>query len=280
MKQKITYLIFITIALVVGITSCTERIDIELEEDYIKLAVEGYITPETGNSYIRLTETSGYFSNKPAPSVSNAIVNVNNGIESYTLQEDAVESGSYIFPEEFIGETETNYKMTIELSEEIGGQANYEATTYMPRRFDDIDSITVVFDPYFEFWMVNIYALEPLGKDFYMFNGLLNDILITDTISQVTISDDELIDGNYLNGVTVMGFSEEDFKPGDKFTLILSTITEDYYNYIIELQTEISMNIPIFSGPPANVRSNIDNGAVGYFAAYPSSYASTIVKSR
>lgn len=278
MKQKITYLIFITIALVVGITSCTERIDIELEEDYIKLAVEGYITPNNGNRYIRLTETSGYFSNKPAPSVSNAIVDVDNGTESYTLQEDAVESGTYIFPEEFVGEPETNYQLTIELSEEIGGQTNYKAATYMPRRFDDIDSITVEFNSNFKFWMVNIYAWEPPGKDFYMFNGLLNDILITDTISQVTISDDELIDGNYLNGITVLGFSEEDIKPGDKFTLILSTITEDYYNYIIELQTEISLNIPIFSGPPANVRSNVDNGAVGYFAAYPSSYSSTIVK--
>ena len=279
MKQKITYLIFITIALVVGITSCTERIDIELEEDYIKLAVEGYITPETGNRYIRLTETSGYFSNTAAPAVSNAIVHVDNGIESYTLQEDAVESGTYIFPEEFIGEPETNYQLSIELSEEIGGQTSYKAATYMPRRFDDIDSITVEFDPYFEFWMVNIYAMEPPGKDFYMFNGLVNDILITDTISLVTITDDELIDGNYLNGVTVMGFYEEELKPGDKFTLILSTITEDYYNYIIDLQTEISMNIPIFSGPPANVSTNVDNGAVGYFAAYPSTYSSTIVKS-
>ena len=240
MKQKITNLIFITIALVVGITSCTERIDIELEEDFIKLAVEGYITPETESRYIRLTETSGYFSNKPAPSVSNATVNVDNGTESYTLQEDAVKSGTYIFPEEFVGEPETNYQLTIELSEEIGGQTNYKAAAYMPRRFDDIDSITVEFNPNFKFWMVNIYAMEPPGKDFYMFNGLLNDILITDTISQVTVSNDELIDGNYLNGVTVMGFSEEDIKPGDKFTLILSTITEDYYNYIIELQTEIS----------------------------------------
>lgn len=279
MKQKITYLILITIAGVLSVTSCTERIDIELEEDYIKLAIEGYITPETGNRYIRLTETSGYFSNKPAPSVSNAIVNVDNGVESYTLQEDAVESGTYIFPEEFIGETETNYQLTIELSEEIGGQTSYKAATYMPRRFDDIDSITVEFNPNFKFWMVNIYAWEPPGKDFYMFNGLLNDILITDTISQVTISDDELIDGNYLNGVTVMGFSEEDLKPGDKFTLILSTITVDYYNYIIEVQTELMPNVPIFSGPPANVSTNVDNGAVGYFTAYPSSYSSTIVKS-
>ena len=75
-----------------------------------------------------------------------------------------------------------------------------------------------------------------------------------------------------------MGFSEDDLRPGDKFTLVLSNISEEYYNYVIEVQTEISLSIPIFSGPPANVSSNVNNGAVGYFAAYPSVYTSTIVK--
>ncbi len=82
-----------------------------------------------------------------------------------------------------------------------------------------------------------------------------------------------------MNGIVVMGFAEDELKPGDKFTLVLSNISEDYFNYIIELQTEISLSVPIFSGPPANVSTNFNNGAVGYFAAYPSVYTSTIVKS-
>ena len=280
MKQKITYLILITIALVVGITSCTERIDIELEEDYIKLAVEGYITPDSENRYIRLTETSGYFSNKPAPSVSNAIVHVDNGIDSYTLQEDAVASGTYLFPEGFIGEQELNYHLTIELSEEIGGYSNYQAAAYMPEITDDIDSIVVEFYEPFEIWLVKLYATDAPGKNFYMFNGMRNDTLITDTISEVNVSNDELFDGNYIYGVTVMGFEKDELKPGDKFTLVLSNITEEYFNYILEVHSELMSNVPIFSGPPANVSTNVDNGAVGYFAAYTSAYSSTIVKSQ
>jgi len=33
-----------------------------------------------------------------------------------------------------------------------------------------------------------------------------------------------------------------------------------------------------FSGPPANPKSNIDNGAMGYFHAYSSSFIKAVVK--
>lgn len=259
--------------------SCTETIDIELEEGYIRLAVEGYLAPNDNKNYVRITESSGYFSNMPAPSVSNAIVTVSDGSESYTLQEDANQPGNYLFPEEFIAYREQNYEININLEEEVGGYSDYSASAYMPRLTDKIDSVSIEYNTDFEYWMVLLYAWEPAGPDYYLFNALRNDTLITDTISDVSIGNDELIDGNYMNGIVVMGFAEDELKPGDKFTLVLSNISEDYFNYIIELQTEISLSVPIFSGPPANVSTNFNNGAVGYFAAYPSVYTNTIVKS-
>ena len=279
MRNAFTYIIIIALAVVVGLQSCSERIDIELEEGYVKLAVEGYLAPNDGKNYISLTESSGYFSNMPAPTVSNAVVEVKDGADTYTLQEDAEQPGMYMFPDEFTAEREQSYELNINLAEEVGGFLNYSASTYMPRLTDQIDSVSVEFNTDFEYWMVKIYAWEPAGPDYYMFNALRNDTLITDTINEISIGNDELIDGNYMNGVIVMGFGKKSLKPGDKFTLVLSNISEDYYNYIIELQTEISYSVPIFSGPPANVSSNINNGAVGYFAAYPSVYTSTIVRS-
>lgn len=279
MKRKITYLILFASVLLTSLQSCTERINIDLEEGYIKLAVEGYLAPNDGKNYVRLTESSGYFSNIPAPTVSNAVIEVNDGKDTYTLQEDAEQPGNYLFPDEFIAVRERTYEMNISLAEEVGGYIDYKASTYMPRLTDQIDSVSVEFNTDFEYWMVLLYAWEPPGPDFYMFNALRNDTLITDTISEMSIGNDELIDGNYMNGIIVMGFGKNSLKPGDKFTLALSNISEDYYNYIIELQTEISFSVPIFSGPPANVSSNINNGAVGYFAAFPSVYTSTIVRS-
>jgi hypothetical protein len=279
MSRKLRYVIIVTLVLITGIHSCTEPIDIELKEGYVRLAVEGYLAPNDNKNYVMLSESSGYFSNMPAPMVSNAIVEVTDGSTTYTLQEDAEQPGNYLFPNEFVAIREKTYDMTINLAEEIGGYANYNASAYMPRLTDKIDSVTVEFNTDFEYWMVLLYAWEPAGPDYYMFNALRNDTLITDTISEISIGNDELIDGNYMNGIIVMGFGKNSLKPGDKFTLVLSNISEDYYEYIIQLQTEISLSVPIFSGPPANVKTNVSNGAVGYFAAFPSVYTSTIVRS-
>ncbi len=50
----------------------------------------------------------------------------------------------------------------------------------------------------------------------------------------------------------------------------------DFYNYIIALQTETHISVPLFSGPPANLPGNISNGALGFFRAYSNSYGYTI----
>jgi hypothetical protein len=56
----------------------------------------------------------------------------------------------------------------------------------------------------------------------------------------------------------------------------MSGITQDYYNFIIQLQDQTSQyRNPLFSGPPANVVTNIE-GASGFFAAYSRTRSSTI----
>ena len=55
---------------------------------------------------------------------------------------------------------------------------------------------------------------------------------------------------------------------GDTVTLELDCIDRAYYDFISSSQLEIAPNYPLFSGPPANVSSNIDNGAYGTFTAY------------
>jgi len=63
---------------------------------------------------------------------------------------------------------------------------------------------------------------------------------------------------------------------GDTITFEINGITEDYYNYIVEAQSQVFPQTPLFSGPPANIRTNIDNGAIGFFAVYSVKFSSTI----
>jgi hypothetical protein len=110
-----------------------------------------------------------------------------------------------------------------------------------------------------------------------MFNVMRNDTLVTDSISKVFVTDDRLVDDMYIMGAWVTFVPEYEFKPGDTVTLITSSITKEYYDFIIELQTEIGYKDPLFSGPPANVSTNLTNGAVGYFSAYPSAYTHYVI---
>lgn len=273
--------IFLGILLVtMALNSCTERIDIDLDSERVRLVVEGNISNITGQQYIRLTETANYFSNSFPKPVKNASVKVSDEVQVYILQESETAEGSYLFPDDFVGQEGETYNLFISLEKEIGGYKDFTAQTTMPNKTDDIDSISVEWRTRFEGWVVRLYAKDPPSEDYYMFNGIRDGQWITDTISEVNISDDRLFNGNNTNGAIVLFFNENQLNPGDEFTLVLSNITKGYASFISELQTEIQPNQPLFSGPPANVSSNISNGAAGWFTAFPSSFTSSIVKEK
>ena len=55
------------------ISACTERIDIELDDTYTRLVVDGQLSDDsTITQSILLTESTSYFYNQPPPPVSNA----------------------------------------------------------------------------------------------------------------------------------------------------------------------------------------------------------------
>ena len=270
-------LLIVTTITISLLNSCTEKIDINLGTTYTRLAVSGNITPQQGEQYVRLTKTADYFSNQPPPVVNGATVTVDDGNYKVQFTEDPNNLGYYHAPEDYVGISGTTYNLSIKLTDEINGFTYYEATEKMPLLADNIDSIVVEYNHNFEGWMIRLYAWEPPTTDFYMFNGMRNGKIITDSVSRVNISNDRLYNGNYTAGAVVLLLNEDELQPGDTFTLILSNITEEYANFMLELQDEIRPNDPMFSGPPANVSSNINNDAIGYFAVFSSAFTSTIV---
>jgi hypothetical protein len=274
LKNKVSYLVLI-FASIIALHSCTERIDIQTDEEFQKLSVEGYLAPE--RQFIRLTETSGYFSQQAPVPVSEAIVVVSENNEEYQFSEDAENPGYYLPPENFIIEDQSTYKLSINLKEEIGGESFYESEATMPVVSDQVDSVNVFFREDFETWIVQLYAFEPPGPNYYMFNAWVNGEAITDSLSRIGVVDDRIVDGTYLNGIWILFLNEDEVALYDTVVVSTSSISEDYYRYLTEAQTELAPKNPLFSGPPANVRSNISNGAIGYFAVYSSVFRFTII---
>jgi len=264
--------------------ACTEVVNLEVDQkDIDLLVVDGSITNDTMEHMIRLTMAGNYFLNQPAEKVSGAIVTVSEGDNTFLFSEKTVGSGEYYSEPDVYGIPGRTYQLSISLPEPVNGTTQYSAVCKMEtinpvdsiglKRWDDIGING--------FYEVKIYVLDPPETNFYSFRTILNSRLLTDTITELFITDDRLYNGNYTNGIGVQFFDQsnpdETFHSGDTVTLVTSSITRSYYQFLIAVQTETSPKVPLFSGPPANAAGNISNGAVGFFTAYSNAYAKIIV---
>jgi hypothetical protein len=264
--------IFIILFISLAVFSCTEKIDIKLDESYARLVVDGSITNDTMAHTIRLSSTSSYYYNQPAPMVSGANVTITDGTQTFLLSEKT--PGIYQTASSVFGIPGKTYQLNITLAQPIGGYVDYTASSTM-YPVQQLDSISLLFHREWSqqgIWEVKCYVQEPPTIDFYRFLILRNQTLLTDSLDEWFVTDDVFFNGNYTNGATVaylqQGASQESLSPGDDVSVEVNSIGKDYYNFVLEAQAELRGSNPLFSGPPANVKGNINNGAVGSFNAY------------
>ena len=270
MKRFLTHISFVVSSLIL-LVSCTERMDIKLPKGHEKLVVEAYLFPGDSSSQVRLTTSANYFSNEAPVTVADAGVQLNDGQNTWNFHPSAKDTGYYFLtPAEFRATTGKIYHLDIQLARPIGNETHFESETTLPPLRIHIDSLNIQYAPDIEKWVVRIFALDSIGKDFYLFNSRVNGQWITDSIPRKVVRSDEFFDGRYLNGAVVQVLNKDELHPGDHYTLIASNITGEYYHYIIDLQDEVESKNPLFSGPSANVQGNISGGALGFFTAFAS----------
>jgi hypothetical protein len=266
---------------IVGLmTSCTEKIDIDLGTTYTRFVVEGAITTDTLKHQVKLSKSIDYYSQTDVPTVSHADVKINDGITTISLNENDSVLGLYETPSDYYGVPGRTYSLEINLAEPINGQTHFTSSSKL-NPVAPIDSIKVVYKEEWEAWELQIYAWDPATVNFYSFNVFKNGNLVTDTISEVGISDDKYFNGNFTYGASVYYFIKRDptenLSNGDTITLQMGGITEEYYHFVYDVINEtFDFRNPLFSGPPANISTNISNGGMGFFTAYAVSYASTV----
>jgi len=264
------------------ISACTERIDVELDDTYTRLVVDGQLSDDsTITQSILLTESTSYFYNQPPPPVSNADVTVKGDDGSVILLSEQA-PGVYPLPTGFKSKIGVSYSLDIELAQEIDGKTKYTASTSTPSTGDTV-YIGLEYQPDWGekgYYVVQCYYWDPPGANWYMFDIYKNGVLLTDTITEKQVVDDLFYDGGFTNGIGVgyLDQSRQDqvLSPGDVVSFRAASITEGYANFVWEVQEEVSFSTPLFSGPPANVVGNLSDGAIGYFTSYPVLFASTV----
>jgi len=239
LSQSNFYKAMAVVLIIFTLAGCTERIEIELDSTYARLSVEGYITTDTMAHWVRLTETTDYYNATPPPPVVDAIVEIDDGENIITLTEYDSKPGYYFTPDDYFGVPGRTYDLNIQLSEDINNKKNYTATSEL-KPVASLDSITIVYNPDFEGWEVRVFALDPPTEDFYSFQVYKNGILQSDTINEISITDDRFFNGSYLNGVPAyfMRGDDADIQPGDVITLKMGGITKDFFTFVAELRDE------------------------------------------
>jgi hypothetical protein len=275
--------IIITALLGLLLWNCTERIQVEVDSSFTRLVVEGAVTTDTTVHWVRLSTTSDYFINLGAPAVSNATVTIDDGETAHTLTESDTMPGYYTTAPDYHGVPGRTYVLNIrDVDIDRDGISDEYSASSELRGVNPLDSIKLRrFDAFgFLGWEIQVYAWDSPEKDWYAFKAHKNGVLLTDTLYELIVQNDDFFNGNYTNGITSQFLADD--KPdelvmeGDTITFEINGITEGYYNYIVEAQSQVFPQTPLFSGPPANIRTNLDNDAIGYFVAYSVQYSSAI----
>lgn len=271
--------------------SCTERIDIATEAAETRLVIYGYITSDTMQHAIRITRSSGYFVSSKPEGVSHAAVSIRGGGKLFPLAESDAEPGLYLTDKGVAGKEGESYTLHIAVDfDEDGEPEAYEASSFLPYP-PQIDSIgfrpSAMISEHVE---VLMWGKLPEAEENYLsFHLYRNFKIVNDSLKGFFILDDEYIGKKEMIEVPCFYLDQDEdnekITDGDFITLRVDAVTKEYADFIGNAQRELWGSDPIFSGPPANVQTNIKSTdpanrtlISGFFTAFSGNQASNVYR--
>lgn len=243
-------------------SNCEKTIRLDLDQHQSQYVVEGLITDQSARHYVRITKTVPFNATNPAERVSNAVVSVVDDLGNrYDFMEDG--DGYYRVAEAFAGQTGRTYTLDVA----VDGQ-HFTAMEKLPPTAA-IDSIRYAINPEEQaepeeegrFYEVLLYMDEPQAtEDFYLAKFYRNGELENDEGESVFYFNDQLL-SDRIEGLEGPYY----YRQEDLFRFELYSLSPKAYRYFFELDANINSDGGIFSGTPANILTNLEGGAIGYF---------------
>ncbi|OFX22990.1 MAG: hypothetical protein A2033_13245 [Bacteroidetes bacterium GWA2_31_9] len=246
--------------------ACEKRVDWDIKSDNNELiAVEGVITNEKKAHIIKLTKSSHEMNSMPIP-ISGADITIVGGAFSDILEENPIGSGHYYTDSTFIGITGNKYVLTIS----IENKAYYANAHMIPvtqieafkysyseeKKMNKIDWVTNSYEPedpsMYEIildWS-SVAGFE--NKDADSCKAVLYYYsLPTLDVNQIFIPEAETV---YFPNGTIA--TERKY-----------SLTKEHCDFIRSLLSETRLRGGFFDSSPSNIKTNLSNGAVGFFGA-------------
>lgn len=242
--------LFINVCIASIIFSCEEIIEVNLNEGDPKYVIEADLTSLSSDQVIRVTQTVPFNADVPSKPIENARVDVSNSKgEVFNF---AHQGQGYYVVENLKPRENVVYNLSVNIDNEL-----FEATSKL-EDFVPIDSMGVIEERVFNesYYFVLFKFNDPVDSpNYYRYSTSVNG----SPFKFSSAFSDKFNDGLYVTHQ--IANSDNSLAMGDSVVVRRQCVSKDVYNYWNEIQ---------FANPgnaaPSNPKSNISNGAFGYFS--------------
>ena len=265
------YIKIIVLILMTSITSCTDVIDVEVQEGQSRLVIQASLDWEKGTTgkeqVVKLSTSTEFFDTASNIAVTGASVSVTNDVSGAEFVFTGQNNGEYT-TSEFVPILNESYTLTV-----IHNGETYTANETMMTVTEITDLYQGLEDGFDDEELeLHVEFTDPEDEDnFYLFKFQKQG----DLLPEFEVGDDEFVNGNELDWWYEIEEDEDTDKiealaAGDVVSVEMYGISEAYYGYMDILIDQIG-GVGIFSATPVAVKGNCinltnpDNYAHGYF---------------
>jgi hypothetical protein len=257
------------IAASVFLGSCEKEVILDLDQTEPKVVIEAQVTNQPGYQFVKVTRTTDFYSSGATPRITNAVVTVSDSEGSeYTFVHNPNShpdsAGIYLPSVPFTGVVGRVYTLLVVVDGEqftatdvLSPVTTMDSLSFQVNELEAKDPL----DPG-QIYEVLMFAKEPQDqKNYYLFKFFRNDTLNLYNDTDIYYSDDELL-AEEINGVPSPAY----FKGGDTARVEMYSISRVGFVYYNDLWSLLNNDAGGMFGPiPAAPRTNISNGALGFF---------------
>jgi hypothetical protein len=254
--------ILLFVVSLVTLLSCEEIIVLDLDKTPQRIVIEGLLTNRFRDQYVKVTRTSDFYSSSKGERVSNASVSVTDDDGNiYRYRE--ISPGFYAPVTNFSGQVGKMYKLSVRVDNQV-----FESEEQL-LRLSPIDSLGYALAPNpneerkrkGQLYDLLLYFQEPQNtKDYYLFKFFRNDTLTYTNANDIYLANDEVLTES-INGFPAPVYYAE----YDTARMEMYSLSRNGYLFLSDLTNLQFSDGGLFGPVPANPRTNLSNGALGFF---------------
>ncbi|MES2763392.1 MAG: DUF4249 domain-containing protein [Bacteroidota bacterium] len=262
-----TIKLFLSLFVVLALTSCEDVIQVKLDQGNPLLTVDAFVNDMRSQQKVRLTYTDDYFSQKKNEPVQGATVNLRDltaGVD-YIFTDN--NDGNYVYnlaTADTLGRVGHEYELT------VTHDGNIFKSNSRLNRTAQIDSLIVEYVEAGSFggeagYRFSFLGTDPVGdtSDFYWVKSFRNGVFfnkggninICENAAFGAGADGLIFITPVAEGITPGG---ERFQKNDVCRAEIHSINLETYNFLTQVATQTT-NSGLFATSPENVKTNIKN---------------------